>query len=132
MAEPAYSTTQPVAPVAQVDKVVTSKQGMLKNEDHIEIHFLSGAAVQMAHFHIWQDNSAWLALINRAKNKDFDQGRAVALDQAAVEKVKAAPAQCPSCGGVITTVVLRGITHVFVPFGVIFGLVVVALQKWEG
>ena len=100
------------APVAQVDKVVTSKQGMLKNEDHIEIHFLSGAAVQMAHFHIWQDNSAWLALINRAKNKDFDQGRAVALDQAAVEKVKAAPAQCPSCGGIITTVVLRGMDSI--------------------
>jgi hypothetical protein len=100
------------APVAQVDKVVTSKQGMLKNEDHIEIHFLSGAAVQMAHFHIWQDNAAWLALINRAKNKDFDQGRAVALDQTAVEKVKAAPAQCPSCGGVITTVVLRGMDSI--------------------
>jgi len=38
------------------------------------------------HFHIWQDNAAWLALINRAKNKDFDQGRAVALDQTAVER----------------------------------------------
>ena len=100
------------APVAQVDKVETSKQGFLKNEDHIEIHFLSGTAVQVANFHIWQDNAAWLALINRAKNKDFDQGRAVALDQAAVEKVKAAPAQCPSCGGVITTVVLRGMDSI--------------------
>jgi hypothetical protein len=99
-------------PVAQVDKVETSKQGLLKNEDHIEIHFLSGTAVQVANFHIWQDNAAWLALINRAKNKDFDQGRAVALDQAAVEKVKAAPAQCPSCGGVITTVVLRGMDSI--------------------
>ena len=66
----------------------------------------------MAHFHIWQDNAAWQALINRAKNKDFDQGRAVALDQAAVDKVKAAPAQCPSCGGNITTVVLRGMDSI--------------------
>ena len=100
------------APVALVDKVETSKQGLLKNEDHIEVHFLSGAAVQMAHFHIWQENTAWQALINRAKNKDFDQGRAVALDQAAVDKVKAAPAQCPSCGGNITTVVLRGMDSI--------------------
>ena len=100
------------APVAQVDKVETSKQGFLKNEDHIEIHFLSGTAVQVANFHIWQDNAAWLALINRAKNKDFDQGRAVALDQAAVEKMKAAPAQCPSCGGNIYTVVLRGMDSI--------------------
>ena len=99
-------------PVVLVDKVETSKQGLLKNEDHIEVHFASAAPVQAAHFHIWQDNAAWQALINRAKNKDFDQGRTVPVDQAAVEKVKAAPAQCPSCGGVITTVVLRGMDSI--------------------
>jgi uncharacterized coiled-coil protein SlyX len=96
------------APVALVDKVETSKQGFLKNEDHIEIRFASGASVEMAHFHIWQDNAAWQALINRAKSKDFDKGRAVAVDQAAVDKVRAAPSQCPSCGGAITKPVLRG------------------------
>jgi hypothetical protein len=96
------------APVALAQEVKTSKAGFLKNEDHIEIRFASGAAVEMAHFHIWQDNAKWLQLINRARSKDFDSGRAVAVDQAAVDKVKAAPAQCPSCGGNITTVVLRG------------------------
>jgi hypothetical protein len=96
------------APVALVEKVDTSKQGMMKNEDHIEMSFLSGAPVQTAHFHIWQENTLWQGLINRARSKDFDKGRAVALDQAAVDKVKAAPAQCPSCGSNITQVVLRG------------------------
>jgi len=100
------------APVALVDKVETSKQGFLKNEDHIEIRFASGASVEMAHLHIWQDNAAWQALINRAKSKDFDKGRAVAIDQAAVDKVKAAPTQCPSCGGNITTVVMRGMDSI--------------------
>jgi hypothetical protein len=100
------------SPVALADKVETSKQGLLKNEDHIEIHFASGAPLQMAHFHIWQEAAVWQVLIDRAKVKDFDQGRAVALDQAAVEKVKAAPAQCPSCGGNITTVVLRGMDSI--------------------
>ena len=100
------------APVALVDKVETSKQGLLKNEDHIEIHFASGAPFQSAHFHIWSEAAAWQALINRAKTKDFDQGRAVALDQAAVDRVKSAPAQCPSCGGTITTVVLRGMDSI--------------------
>ena len=100
------------APVALVDKVETSKQGFLKNEDHIEIRFASGASVEMAHLHIWQDNAAWQALINRAKSKDFDKGRAVAVDQAAVDKVKAAPTQCPSCGGNITTVVMRGMDSI--------------------
>jgi hypothetical protein len=96
------------APVALAEGVQTSKAGLLKNEDHIEIRFASGAPVQSAHFHIWQDCAAWQGLINRAKSKDFDQGRAVSIDQAEVEKVKAAPTQCPACGGAISQVVLRG------------------------
>ena len=96
------------APVALVDNVQTSKAGLLKNEDHIEVRFQPGAPVQSAHFHIWQECAAWQGLINRAKSKDFDKGRAVAIDQAEVEKVKAAPTQCPACGGAITQVVMRG------------------------
>jgi uncharacterized coiled-coil protein SlyX len=94
--------------VSLVGTVDASKQGMLKNEDHIGMDFNSGAPVAMAHFHIWQDGSAWQMLINRAKSKDFDKDRAVAVDQSAVDKVKAAPAQCPSCGGNLTKPVLRG------------------------
>ncbi len=96
------------APVALVDKVTTSKTGMMKNEDHVEISFQTGAPFQVVNFHIWKDCTAWQGLINRAKTKDFDQGRAIALDQSAVDKVKAAPTQCPSCGGAITKPVLRG------------------------
>ena len=95
-------------PVAMIERVDLSKQGLLKNEDHIEIRFASGAPVEVAHFHIWQDNATWQQLINRSKSKDFDNGRAVAIDQSALEKVKAAPSQCPSCGGNITQVVMRG------------------------
>lgn len=95
-------------PVARVDKVNTSKQGLLKNEDHIEIEFESGAPVRQAHFHIWQDCQDWQALIQRAKAKEFDKDRAVALDPELVEKAKSAPSQCPSCGGNINQVILRG------------------------
>jgi outer membrane murein-binding lipoprotein Lpp len=96
------------APVALVDNIQTSKAGLFKNEDHIEVRFQPGAPVQSAHFHIWQDCATWQGLINRAKAKDFDKTRAVAVDQAEVAKVKAAPTQCPACGGAITQVVLRG------------------------
>jgi hypothetical protein len=96
------------APAALLDTVTTSKAGMLKNEDHIEIRFQSGAPVQTAHFHIWQDCATWQGLLNRAKSKEFDKDRAVAIDQAEVDKVKAAPTQCPSCGATISVVVLRG------------------------
>ncbi len=96
------------APVVLVEKVETSKQGLLKNEDHVEVHFSSGAPITTADFHIWQENTIWQTLINRARSKDFDTGRAVAIDQAAVARAKAAPSQCPNCGGIINRVVLRG------------------------
>jgi ribosomal protein S27E len=40
----------------------------------------------------------------------------VALDQASVDKIKAAPGKCPSCGGTITTVVLRGMDSITCEF----------------
>jgi hypothetical protein len=96
------------APVALVEQILTSKQGMMKNEDHLDLRFASGAPMQTIHLHIWQPCEEWLALINRAKVKDFDQTRAIAIDQAAVEKIKSLPSQCPSCGANLSQVVLRG------------------------
>jgi hypothetical protein len=96
------------APVALVEAVNTSRQGMFKNEDHIEVKFASGAPAPSVHFHIWQACEEWLALINRVKSKDFDKDRAVAMDAAAEAKVRSAPSQCPNCGGNIQQVILRG------------------------
>jgi len=95
-------------PVALIDEIKPSKQGMLKNEDHLDLRFGEGATLESAHLHLWQDSHAWLQLLNRAKAKDFDRGRAVAIDQDEIEKVKAVPAQCPSCGGNLDQVILRG------------------------
>ncbi|MEZ0395649.1 MAG: hypothetical protein ABWK53_04355 [Anaerolineales bacterium] len=95
-------------PVALVDRVQTSKQGLLKNEDHIEVRFLSGAPRDVVHLHIWESCEQWQGLINRAKAKEFDKDRAVAIDQSEVDKVKAAPSQCPSCGANINQMILRG------------------------
>ena len=95
-------------PVAMVDRVETSKQGLLKNEDHIEIRFVSGAPREVVHLHVWEPCDEWQAQINRAKSKDFDKSRAVAIDQAEIDKVKAVPSQCPSCGANMPQLVLRG------------------------
>lgn len=99
-------------PVALVEDIKTSKQGMLKNEDHLDIIFETGAQVRSAHFHIWQDCSLWQGLINRVRMKDFDKDRVIAIDQAEVEKVKTAPTICPSCGGKIDQVILRGMDRI--------------------
>jgi len=96
------------APVFLVENVKISKQGMMKNEEHIDIQFSSGAPVYTVHMHIWQSAEEWQALINRARSREFDKTRAVGIDQAEVEKVKSLPSQCPSCGGNLDQVVLRG------------------------
>lgn len=95
-------------PVALVDRVQTSKQGLLKNEDHIEVRFVSGAPREVVHLHIWEPCEQWQALINQAKAKEFDKDRAIEIDQAEVDKIKAAPSKCPSCGATISQVILRG------------------------
>jgi len=100
------------APVALVENVTTSKHGMLKNEDHIHINFGSGAPYSRIDLHIWQSCDEWVRLINRAKARDFDQGRTIAIDQAEAEKVTSAPSQCPNCGANITQVVMRGMDNI--------------------
>ncbi len=101
------------APVAQVQSVKASKQGMFKNEDRLEVQFASGAPLASAQFHLFgQDSNLWQGLVNRVKSKEFDSDRAVAIDKAVVEKVKAAPTTCPNCNGAITQVVMRGMDSI--------------------
>ncbi len=96
-------------PVALLQNVTATKQGLFGHEDHIEMTFASGAPFYSVHFHLdGQDCNEWQGLLGKAKSKDFDHDRAVAIDQADIDKVKAAPAQCPTCGGTISTPVLRG------------------------
>ncbi|MCX6082818.1 MAG: hypothetical protein NTW32_25095 [Chloroflexi bacterium] len=95
-------------PVTLIDEVKPSKLGLLKNEDHLDIRYKEGAALENTHLHIWEDCNEWLQLLNRAKTKEFDKDRAVAIDQAEIDKVKTVPAQCPSCGANMDQVILRG------------------------
>jgi len=97
------------APVNLFEDVDTSKGGLFKNEDYINVKLSRGAAVPAAQFHIFgQDCAEWQALLKRAGDFEFDKDRNVPVDPAAVEKVKAAPTVCPACGGAITKPVLRG------------------------
>jgi hypothetical protein len=100
-------------PLGLVNNVKASKRGFLSHEDHIELAFSPDAAVGAAHFHIdGQDCNQWQGLIGRAKAGEFDADRAVAVDEAAVEKVRSAPTACPQCGAAITTQILRGMDSV--------------------
>ena len=101
------------AAVALVEKIETSKKGIFKNEDHITLTFGSGAPVRSAWFHLeGQDCEVWKGLINQATAKEFDDERAVSVDQKVVEKIKKAPTDCPNCGAPITQQVLRGMDNI--------------------
>ncbi len=96
------------APVALVEEVKPYRKGFLGKDDYIEIAFASGAPVARATFHIWQPGETWQGLIQRARAKDFDRTRVAPVPEEAVEKVRAAPTECPACGATINQVILRG------------------------
>ncbi len=100
------------APVALIEETKARKEGFMNKDDFIEIHFGKGAPFGSAHLHIWQSGDEWKALLKRTKAKEFDSTRAIAIDEAAAEKVKDAPTECPSCGGTINQVVLRGMDSI--------------------
>lgn len=100
-------------PLVKIEETKASKQGLLKNEDFLDFRFSSGAQVPNAQFHIFgADGAAWVALVNRARNNDFDKDRAIEVEKEAIDKVKAAPTKCPSCGGTIKQAVLRGMASI--------------------
>jgi hypothetical protein len=96
------------SPVVLVEEVKANKEGFLNKDDYIELRFESGGPYDVLHLHIWQRGDEWKSLIKRAQAKEFDKTRAIAIDEAVTEKVKDAPTKCPSCGGAINQVVLRG------------------------
>lgn len=104
-------------PVFSITSVKATKQGMLKNEDWLELEFESGAFARSAKLHLdGQNCNEWQALINQAKSRELDADRAFAVDQAAAEKVKSAPVICPSCGGTLSKPVLRGMDTITCDF----------------
>ena len=104
------------SPIALIEGVKPRNEGFLNKDDYIELHFGSGAPFDVIHLHIWQNGEEWKGLINRAKTKEFDKTRAIAIDKAAAKKVKDAPTKCPSCGGAINQAVLRGMENITCEF----------------
>ncbi len=96
-------------PVNLFEDIDVNKGGFFKNEDYVIVKLGHGAAVPAAQFHIFgQDCADWQALLKRAGDFEFDKDRVMPVDQAVVDKVKAAPTVCPACGGAITKPVMRG------------------------
>ena len=98
-------------PVVLVEEAKSSKEGFLSKDDYLELTLDSRASMDMIHLHIWQRGDDWVALLNRAKAGDFDQTRAIPINEDVLERVKNAPTKCPSCGGAINQPILRGMEN---------------------
>lgn len=104
-------------PVFSITSVKATRQGMLKNEDWLDLEFESGAFARSAKLHLdGQSCTEWQAQINQAKSRELDSDRAFAVDESAVAKVKSAPVICPSCGGTLSKPVLRGMETITCDF----------------
>jgi predicted nucleic acid-binding Zn-ribbon protein len=95
-------------PVVLVEEAQSSKEGFLNKDDYLELTLDSRASMDKIHLHIWQRGDDWVALLNRARAGDFDQTRAIPINEDVLERVKNAPTKCPSCGGAINQPILRG------------------------
>ena len=95
-------------PVVLVEEAKSSKEGFLNKDDYLELTLDSRAPMDKIHLHIWQRGDDWVALINRARAGEFDQTRAIPINEDVLERVKNAPTKCPSCGGAINQPILRG------------------------
>ena len=104
-------------PAVSIEEVKGFKQGMMKNQDMLDLKFAHGNFAPTALLHIfYEDCTAWQSLITSVKTHEIDKNRAIAVDQAEINKAKAAPTQCPQCGGLITKPVLRGMDTITCEF----------------
>jgi len=96
-------------PLSLVENINTSKQGIFKNQDYLEINFASGAQYPQTEFHLQnQDCEDWKALINKVLSGDYDKNRTEDVDQEVLEKIKNAPTICPQCGATLNVQIIRG------------------------
>ena len=95
-------------PLALIDSVKSRKEGFLNKDNYLDLTFESRSPFDFLHLRVWQAGDEWITLINKAKAGDYDQTRAIPIDEKVLERVKNAPTKCPSCGGAINQVILRG------------------------
>jgi hypothetical protein len=104
-------------PIRLVESIKTSKQGIFKNQDYLDLIFSSGAQYNNAQFHLQnQDCEDWKALINKVQSGDFDKNRIEPVDQEILDKVKNAPTICPQCSATINVAILRGMDQISCEF----------------
>ncbi len=100
-------------PLPWLTRVESSSKGLFGNEDHLDLHFQTPAPLRQAHMHLdGQESDEWKVQIERAQKGAYEGDRALPIDQVWLDKLAAAPRNCPKCGGEVRQLVQRGIDRV--------------------
>ncbi len=92
-----------------ISKVTSEKKGLFGGKDMVTFEFSSGGPGSPTTLEVKGGvNATWYAQqVERAKGGEIDQERAVQIAPDVLERVKSAPAACPSCGAPFTTPITR-------------------------
>lgn len=99
----------------KIDVASSQLEGVTEDVDeesgreYLVVELGSGGPLQTARFALAQPVAEeWLQMIGRARSGGYAEDRAIALDEAALARIRNAPEQCPQCGAAFTAPVLRG------------------------
>lgn len=100
-------------PLGSIGKVTAEKKGLFGGKDMVTFEFTSGGPGNPTTIEVKGGiNANWYAQqVERAKAGDIDQERAVQVAPEVLERVKNAPAACPSCGAPFTTPITSSMTQ---------------------
>jgi hypothetical protein len=81
-------------PAVSVTEIKAFKQGMMRNQDMLDLRFAPGNFAPQALLHIfYEDCNAWQKWITLVKTHEIDSDRVLAVDKAAMEKAKSSKKQ---------------------------------------
>ena len=96
-------------PVAYIEKAEPFQEGMLKGKSHLRLTFTAQGPFDTTQFRFLSgSNKDFSEAISRIQSGELLKNRTEEVDAEAVERIKNAPSQCPSCGGTIAQKILRG------------------------
>jgi hypothetical protein len=97
-----------------IGKIESEKKGFLGGKDMVHMEFSSGGPGGTATIEVKGGiNANWYAQqLERAKNGDIDQERALEVAPEVVEMLRNAPTACENCGAPFSMPITRGMTEI--------------------
>jgi hypothetical protein len=95
--------------LAHVEGAEHFQEGVFKGKSHLRLLFTSQGPYSQTQFRVNSgSNEEFCRLISRIHSGELLKNRTEEVDPESLERLRNVPAECPSCGGMVTQKVLRG------------------------